>query len=536
MAIILPGGFQITNNEAVDSRISVADQTARLGFSAANVYEGLLVYQQDTNEIYVLTNASDPASDSSWEIVYAVSGSSSSKSGSCSGSCQGDGGGVGRIVSSSYALTASYALNGSGNSLTSSYALTASYLEGFIESASYSTTSSHAITASYLEGFIESASFASTASHALTASYLDGFIESASFAATASYFAGFVESASYAVTASYVEMSDAYREDFTNVSSITVNHNRDTEDVLVAVYETTGGTSPQLIIPQSVTLTNDNTAVVTFATNVDGYVIVTDGKGVANTGFTLSSSYATYSKTSGTALSSSHSLYAISASYALSSSHEITHEVSSSYAQTATSASYALTASYALNGGGGSGFPSEYVTSNTTAEKGKTYVFETSTAYTLTLPSTPTDGDSIQISNRSNIGTNVLGRNGELIMGDANDLTLDLATASFILTYTGGNQGWVIIGAGGGATTGSAASLWYDGTDPIGKYVSSSVDVRITGSLSMQSGEANFETLQIVLPEISQSGNFADDTAAASGGIALGGLYRNGNLIAIRLS
>ena len=226
------------------------------------------------------------------------------------------------------------------------------------------------------------------------------------------------------------------------------------------------------------------------------------------------------------------SSYSHTASYAISSSHEVTHEVSSSYAQTATSASYALTASYALNGGGDSGFPAEYVTANTTAEKGKTYVFEQSTAYTLTLPSTPTNGDSIQISNRSNIGTNILGRNGELIMGDASDLTLDLATASFILTYAGGTQGWVIIGAGGGATTGSAASIWYDG----GTFISSSVDVRITGSLSMVGSEANFETLQVVLPQISQSGNFADDTAAAIGGIALGGLYRNGNLIAIRLS
>ena len=247
-----------------------------------------------------------------------------------------------------------------------------------------------------------------------------------------------------------------------------------------------------------------------------GHVWVGDGDGVPTAVLTSS-------------LSAS---YALTASYAISSSHEITHEVSSSYAQTATSASYALTASYALNGGGGSGFPAEYVTSNTTAEKNKTYVFETSTAYTLTLPSTPTDGDSIQISNRSNIGTNVLGRNGELIMGDANDLTLDLATASFILTYAGGNQGWVIIGAGGGATTGSASSIWYDG----GTFLSSSVDVRITGSLSMVGSEANFETLQVVLPQISQSGNFADDTAAALGGIVLGGLYRNGNLIAIRLS
>ena len=79
---------------------------------------------------------------------------------------------------------------------------------------------------------------------------------------------------------------------------------------------------------------------------------------------------------------------------------------------------------------------------------------------------------------------------------------------------------------------GGASSPWYDG----GTFLSSSVDVRITGSLSMVGSEANFETLQVVLPQISQSGNFADDNAAAIGGIVLGGLYRNGNLIAIRLS
>ena len=97
------------------------------------------------------------------------------------------------IVSSSYAITASYALNGSGDSISASYALTASYLTGLVESASFATT------------------------------------------------------------ASYVKMADAYKENFTNVTSITVAHNIGSSDVLVAVYETTGGTSPQLIIPQSVT-------------------------------------------------------------------------------------------------------------------------------------------------------------------------------------------------------------------------------------------------------------------------------------------
>jgi hypothetical protein len=39
----------------------------------------------------------------------------------------------------------------------------------------------------------------------------------------------------------------------------------------------------------------------------------------------------------------------------------------------------------------------------------------------------------------------------------------------------------------------------------------------------------------VVLTQVSQSLNYADDTAAASGGVPLGGLYRNGNFIAIRI-
>lgn len=39
----------------------------------------------------------------------------------------------------------------------------------------------------------------------------------------------------------------------------------------------------------------------------------------------------------------------------------------------------------------------------------------------------------------------------------------------------------------------------------------------------------------VILTQVSQSLNYADDTAAAAGGVPLGGLYRNGNFIAIRL-
>jgi hypothetical protein len=70
MAIILPGGFNITNNEPVDARISLADQSARYALSSANVYEGLQVYQKDTNQIWVLIDTTNVGNSNGWlELV-----------------------------------------------------------------------------------------------------------------------------------------------------------------------------------------------------------------------------------------------------------------------------------------------------------------------------------------------------------------------------------------------------------------------------------------------------------------------------------
>ena len=70
MAIILPGGFNITNSDPVDARISLADQSARYALSSANVYEGLQVYQRDTNEIWVLVDTTNVGNSNGWlELV-----------------------------------------------------------------------------------------------------------------------------------------------------------------------------------------------------------------------------------------------------------------------------------------------------------------------------------------------------------------------------------------------------------------------------------------------------------------------------------
>ena len=84
------------------------------------------------------------------------------------------------------------------------------------------------------------------------------------------------------------------------------------------------------------------------------------------------------------------------------------------------------------------------ISNSTTAVSGSVYVFTAN--LTLTLPASPEVGESIKISNRSGVATCVLGRNGNKILGAAADLTLDTASASFELIYSGTAQGWVIIG------------------------------------------------------------------------------------------
>ena len=89
-------------------------------------------------------------------------------------------------------------------------------------------------------------------------------------------------------------------------------------------------------------------------------------------------------------------------------------------------------------------YTTSVISSATTAINRYAYVLTASLA--LTLP-TGTLGDSIKISNRSAVATcTVIPAGSDKIMGSATTLTLDTATASFELIFTGTAQGWVIIG------------------------------------------------------------------------------------------
>jgi hypothetical protein len=57
----------------------------------------------------------------------------------------------------------------------------------------------------------------------------------------------------------------------------------------------------------------------------------------------------------------------------------------------------------------------------------------------------------------------------------------------------------------------------------------------VSGSLLASGSSHTIQSGYVILQQVSQSLNFVDDTAAAAGGVPLGGLYRNGNFIVIRI-
>ena len=69
MAIILPSGFNITNSEPVDARFALANQSARYALSAANIYKGLVVFQQDDSTMFVLTDTANVGNSNGWTQI-----------------------------------------------------------------------------------------------------------------------------------------------------------------------------------------------------------------------------------------------------------------------------------------------------------------------------------------------------------------------------------------------------------------------------------------------------------------------------------
>ena len=90
------------------------------------------------------------------------------------------------------------------------------------------------------------------------------------------------------------------------------------------------------------------------------------------------------------------------------------------------------------------------LTSATTINSGeRIFADATAGAFTITLPSAPSTGDTVQIIDVAGIfATNnvTVGRNGKKIQNLSEDLVLNLGNAAITMIFSGDTYGWVFIG------------------------------------------------------------------------------------------
>jgi hypothetical protein len=105
---------------------------------------------------------------------------------------------------------------------------------------------------------------------------------------------------------------------------------------------------------------------------------------------------------------------------------------------------------------------------------------------TLTLPATPSVGDRVALSNMSGTTTPTVARNGNLIAGLAEDLTIDVLNLSVEFIYSGASQGWIIFVDSILGTSGGGGSVDGNGTT---NYISKWSDANtLTDSLIFDNG------------------------------------------------
>lgn len=183
-------------------------------------------------------------------------------------------------------------------------------------SSSYAVTASFALNAGDLFPFSGSAVI--TGSLLVSGSGITG-----SLLGTASY-ATQALSSSFAATASFIDTlySSNYTQSFSNSSTWTVIHNLETRFVLVQTYDT----NYDEMIPQNIDLTDDNTVTISFPTLESGTAVVTVGGALQNSS-PISMSYALNATSASYALTASHALNAGGASTTASYLNTLTQDV-----------------------------------------------------------------------------------------------------------------------------------------------------------------------------------------------------------------
>lgn len=92
------------------------------------------------------------------------------------------------------------------------------------------------------------------------------------------------------------------------------------------------------------------------------------------------------------------------------------------------------------------GLPPVTVTASTSisAVAGNHYVLTAVSTATVTLPASPTISDTVYVTVANGLTTNTVARNGQNIVGAAEDLVLNTANAAVQLRYSDATEGWIL--------------------------------------------------------------------------------------------
>ncbi len=104
------------------------------------------------------------------------------------------------------------------------------------------------------------------------------------------------------------------------------------------------------------------------------------------------------------------------------------------------------------------------------------------------------------------------------------------------VTYAHSSQGKIFVKVNNGYELEELHDVYIDTDSLVGNSnTTGGSTLYRSGSVWTNNQEIKFTESTAILTSVSESLNFANDTAAAAGGVPLGGIYRNGNVIQIRL-